>query len=89
MINDFDSVADHKAENEVVKKELYREARLAFDFEIHSPEEEEGALCLLEKMIFGAVKEHAGHRFGRMGRLVDHFNECSFEPVERYATKAF
>jgi hypothetical protein len=89
MIKDFNSVADRKAAHEIVKEELYRETRLAFDFEPDSPDEEEGALCLLEMMIFGAVKEHVGHRFGRMGRLVDHFGRCSFEPVERYAIKIF
>jgi hypothetical protein len=89
MIKDSDSFIDRKAANEVVKEELYREVRLAFDFEIHSPEEKERALCLLEMMIFGGIKEQAGHRFGRMGRLVDHFSKCSFEPVERYTIKLF
>ncbi len=85
MIQEFDSVADRKAANEVVKEELYREARLAFDFEPNSLEEEEGTLCLLEKMVFGAVQVDAGHYFGRIGRLVDHFDGYSFESIERYA----
>jgi hypothetical protein len=85
MIKDFDSFIERKTGNEVIEEELYRETRLAFDFEPDSPEEREGALCFLERMIFGAVKEQAGHRFGRMGRLVDHFSGCSFESIERYA----
>jgi hypothetical protein len=85
MIKDFDSIIDRKAANEVIEEGLYRETRFAFDFEIHSPEEREGALCLLDKMVFGTIKEHAGHCLRRMGRLADQFNECSFESSERYA----
>ncbi len=84
MKKDFDSAIDRKAANEIVKKELYREARLAFAFEPNSPEEENGVLDLLDKLVFRAIQVHAGHYFGRMGRLVDQFDGSTFESIERY-----
>jgi hypothetical protein len=82
MREDLDPVVGSEAPGTKVENEFHEEINLAFSLELDASEDK-GALSCLERMIFGAVDEHADVP-DRLFRLLDKFEGCTFDPVQRY-----
>jgi hypothetical protein len=82
MREDLDPVVGSETPMTKVENEFHEEINLAFSLELDASEDK-GALSCLERMIFGAVDEHADVP-NRLDRLLEQFEDCTFELVHRY-----